>query len=118
MQGLGLFACRGEAWPGINPRFRGFGGEEGYLHEKVRQNGAASCAIPRCAGPIASPDPADRRTDPPGRTGSATTASAGARSGGRGADGGALPRQCGEIPEADPEIILGQTARQVASPFS
>ena len=39
MQGLGLFACRRDAWPGLNPRFRGFGGEEGYLHEKVRQAG-------------------------------------------------------------------------------
>jgi hypothetical protein len=39
MQGLGLFACRREAWPGINPRFRGSGGEEGYLHEKIRKAG-------------------------------------------------------------------------------
>jgi hypothetical protein len=39
MQGLGLFACRRDAWPGLNPRFRGFGGEEGYLHEKVRRAG-------------------------------------------------------------------------------
>ncbi|MDX6330389.1 MAG: hypothetical protein QOI83_2772 [Streptomycetaceae bacterium] len=39
MQGLGLFACRRGAWPGLNPRFRGFGAEEGYLHEKVRQAG-------------------------------------------------------------------------------
>jgi hypothetical protein len=39
MQGLGLFACRRQAWPGLNPRFRGFGGEEGYLHEKVRRAG-------------------------------------------------------------------------------
>lgn len=39
LQGLGLFACRRAAWPGINPRFRGFGGEEGYLHEKVRRGG-------------------------------------------------------------------------------
>lgn len=39
MQGLGLFACRRDAWPGINPRFRRFGGEEGYLHEKVRRAG-------------------------------------------------------------------------------
>ena len=39
MQGLGLFACRRRAWPGLNPRFRGFGGEEGYLHEKVRRAG-------------------------------------------------------------------------------
>ncbi|WP_307873786.1 MULTISPECIES: PqqD family protein [unclassified Frankia] len=40
MQGLGLFACRREAWPGLNPRLRGFGAEEGYLHEKFRQRGA------------------------------------------------------------------------------
>jgi len=26
MQGLGLFACRRDAWPGLNPRLRGFGG--------------------------------------------------------------------------------------------
>ncbi|WP_116210841.1 glycosyltransferase [Streptomyces olivoreticuli] len=39
MQGLGLFACRTDAWPGINPRFRAHGGEEGYLHEKVRRGG-------------------------------------------------------------------------------
>jgi hypothetical protein len=39
LQGLGLFACRRDAWPGFNPRFRGFGGEEGYIHEKVRRNG-------------------------------------------------------------------------------
>ena len=34
MQGLGLFACRRDAWAGFNPKFRGFGGEEGYIHEK------------------------------------------------------------------------------------
>ena len=39
MQGLGVFMCRRVAWPGLNPRFRGFGGEEGYLHEKVRRQG-------------------------------------------------------------------------------
>ncbi|MBH1937188.1 glycosyltransferase [Streptomyces sp. AV19] len=39
MQGLGLFACRTDAWPGLNPRFRAHGGEEGYLHEKVRRGG-------------------------------------------------------------------------------
>ncbi|MDX6719939.1 MAG: hypothetical protein QOJ63_2193 [Solirubrobacteraceae bacterium] len=39
MQHLGLFACRREAWPGLNPRFRGFGGQEGYLHEKFRRAG-------------------------------------------------------------------------------
>jgi hypothetical protein len=39
MHGLGLFACRRAAWPGLNPRFRGFGGEEGYLHEQFRRRG-------------------------------------------------------------------------------
>ena len=46
MQGLGVFACRHDAWPGINPRFRGFGGEEGYLHEKFRQNGGRVVCLP------------------------------------------------------------------------
>ena len=39
MQGLGMFAMRKDAWPGFNPLFKGFGGEEGYIHEKVRQRG-------------------------------------------------------------------------------
>lgn len=47
MQGLGLFACRKEAWPGLNPRLRGFGGEEGYLHEKFRQRGGRVLCHPR-----------------------------------------------------------------------
>ena len=46
MQGLGVFACRRRAWPGLNPRFRGFGGEEGYLHEKFRQRGARTLCLP------------------------------------------------------------------------
>jgi Coenzyme PQQ synthesis protein D (PqqD) len=47
MQGLGLFACRREAWPGLNPRLRGFGGEEGYLHEKFRQRGGRVLCHPQ-----------------------------------------------------------------------
>ena len=39
MNGLGVFACRREAWPGLNPLFRGFGGEEGYLQQKFRRAG-------------------------------------------------------------------------------
>ena len=46
MQGLGLFACRKDAWPGFNPRFSGFGGEEGYIHEKFRQAGGRSLCLP------------------------------------------------------------------------
>jgi hypothetical protein len=46
MQGLGLFACRKAAWPGFNPAFRGFGGEEGYIHEKFRQAGGRTLCLP------------------------------------------------------------------------
>ena len=46
MQGLGVFACRKDAWVGLNPRLRGFGGEEGFLHEKVRQNGGKVFCLP------------------------------------------------------------------------
>jgi hypothetical protein len=46
MQGMGLFACRREAWPGFNRMFRGFGGEEGYIHEKFRQRGGRTLCLP------------------------------------------------------------------------
>jgi hypothetical protein len=46
MQGLGLFACRRDAWLGFNPSFRGFGGEEGYIHEKFRQAGRRAICLP------------------------------------------------------------------------
>jgi hypothetical protein len=46
MQGLGLFACRRAAWPGFNPRLDGFGGEEGYIHEKIRRAGGRALCLP------------------------------------------------------------------------
>ena len=46
MQGLGVFSCRKDAWPGFNPLFRGFGGEEGYIHEKFRQRGGRTLCLP------------------------------------------------------------------------
>jgi len=46
MQGLGLFACRKQSWPGFNPLFKGFGGEEGYIHEKIRQAGGQNLCLP------------------------------------------------------------------------
>lgn len=46
MQGLGIFTCRKDAWLGFNPRFRGFGGEEGYIHEKFRQAGRRTLCMP------------------------------------------------------------------------
>jgi hypothetical protein len=46
MQGLGVFSCRTEAWPGFHPGFRGFGGEEGYLHAKFRRAGRRCLCLP------------------------------------------------------------------------
>jgi len=46
MQGLGLYACRRAAWPGYNRHFRGFGGEEGYIHEKFRRAGGRTLCLP------------------------------------------------------------------------
>jgi hypothetical protein len=46
MQGLGVFSCLKEAWPGFHPGFRGFGGEEGYIHEKFRQAGGRCLCLP------------------------------------------------------------------------
>ena len=46
LQGLGVFACRKSAWPGFNPRLRGFGGEEGYIHEKFRRAGGRVLCLP------------------------------------------------------------------------
>lgn len=48
-QGLGVFACRRDAWPGLNPLMRGFGSEEGYLHERVRRGGGATVGLPALA---------------------------------------------------------------------
>lgn len=44
--GMGLFACRKDAWLGFNPLFRGFGGEECYIHEKFRQAGKKAVCLP------------------------------------------------------------------------
>jgi len=46
MQGLGAFSCRKSAWLGFNPMFRGFGGEEGYIHEKFRKAGRRCLCLP------------------------------------------------------------------------
>jgi len=46
MQGMGVFSCKKSAWLGFNPRFRGFGGEEGYIHEKFRQAGRKCFCMP------------------------------------------------------------------------
>lgn len=46
MQGLGMWMMRKEAWPGFHYAFRGFGGEEGYIHEWVRRNGGKALCHP------------------------------------------------------------------------
>jgi glycosyltransferase involved in cell wall biosynthesis len=46
MHGMGLFCCRKDAWLGFNPEFRGFGGEEGYIHEKYRKAGHKTLCLP------------------------------------------------------------------------
>ena len=46
LQGMGLFACTKAHWPGFNHKFRGFGGEEGYIHEKFRQRGGRILCLP------------------------------------------------------------------------
>jgi hypothetical protein len=47
MMGLGCFAMRKDRWPGFHSQFRGFGGEEGYIHEKVRQRGNTTLCLPQ-----------------------------------------------------------------------
>jgi hypothetical protein len=44
--GLGLFTCRKDAWLGFNEHFRGFGGEEMYIHEKFRRAGHKALCLP------------------------------------------------------------------------
>ena len=46
MTGCGIFSCRKDAWVGFNERFHGFGGEEGYIHEKFRQAGYKALCLP------------------------------------------------------------------------
>lgn len=46
MQGLGCFSCKTENWLGFNEKFTGFGGEEGYIHEKFRQAGGKAICLP------------------------------------------------------------------------
>lgn len=47
MMGLGLFSCETKNWLGFNKHFKGFGGEEGYIHEKFRRNGGKSICLPQ-----------------------------------------------------------------------
>ena len=53
MQGLGVFACRRDAWPGFNPAFRGFGGGGGLYSRKDPAAWRAN-ALPACPALAAS----------------------------------------------------------------
>ncbi len=44
--GLGAFAARRLEWPGFSALFRGFGGEEGYIHRKYIAGGGAAVSHP------------------------------------------------------------------------
>ena len=44
--GLGLFLAKRESWLGFNPDFRGFGGEEGYIHAKYKNAGRKTMCLP------------------------------------------------------------------------
>jgi hypothetical protein len=47
MQGCGMFACLRQHWLGFSPFFAGFGGEEGYIHEKYRRAGGDAICVPK-----------------------------------------------------------------------
>jgi hypothetical protein len=47
MQGLGCFSCKTSNWLGFNEQFTGFGGEEGYIHEKFRMAGGKAICLPQ-----------------------------------------------------------------------
>lgn len=46
MQGMGMLSFERKNWPSISPYFMGFGGEEGYISEKFRQNGGKNICLP------------------------------------------------------------------------
>jgi hypothetical protein len=45
-QGCGLISCRKDSWLGYNKDFRGFGGEEGYIHKKYEKHGKKTLCLP------------------------------------------------------------------------
>lgn len=46
MQGMGMLACKTDAFPRINQNFLGFGGEEWYIQEKFRMGGGKVVCLP------------------------------------------------------------------------
>jgi hypothetical protein len=60
--GLGCFSSLRKQWPGFNPHFREFGGEEWYIHEKVRQRGGRALCLPFLKWQHRFGDPSGGRT--------------------------------------------------------
>lgn len=46
MHGLGIFAAQTNSWMGFNEQFKGFGGEEGYIHKKYQKDGRKIWCLP------------------------------------------------------------------------
>jgi len=46
MHGMGVFGSFRDSWLKFNDEFRGFGGEEGYIHEKYRKAGKKVMLLP------------------------------------------------------------------------
>lgn len=44
-QGMGVFACKKNAWVGFPSKCKGFGGEEFFVHEKFRQAGKKTICL-------------------------------------------------------------------------
>lgn len=44
-QGMGVFACKKQAWVGFPSKCSGFGGEEFFIHEKFRQAGKKTVCL-------------------------------------------------------------------------
>lgn len=44
-QGMGVFSCKKNEWLGFNDKFKGFGGEEYYIHDKYRSKGGRCICV-------------------------------------------------------------------------
>ena len=62
-QGCGLMLAKREEWLGFSPHFHGFGGEEGYIHEKYRRAGRKYLCLPWLKWWHCFDDPTQKRSD-------------------------------------------------------
>lgn len=59
MQDLGVFACRADRWPGVDPRLGTSTGPPGYLHKKFRAQAGRTLCLPSLRWSDTSPWPAE-----------------------------------------------------------